>query len=89
MWIVILLSVILLGALSLLSVIWFGSIFWNRATTQLINKLTLPPQKEAKIVVSFKEIDNLPAPVKRYFYHVLKNGQPIIQSVKLIQGVPP
>lgn len=85
MWIKTLLIVVLLGTLGLLSAIWFGSILWNRATTRLINQLTLPPDKEAKSVVSLQELDNLPVPVNRYFHHVLRDGQPIIQSVKLTQ----
>ncbi len=37
-------------------------------------------------VVDLHEVEDLPNPVKRYFHHVLKNGQPIIAKVSISQN---
>jgi len=64
---------------------WFGSARWNHRSSQLVEKFTgAIPRVEAE-TVDFGELERLPAPVSRYFRRVLKEGQPIIRSVRVTQ----
>ena len=80
-----LLLIILVAVLGLLSAMGVGTVLWHRATEDLIDELNLAPQQKPDAVVDFKELEKLPAPVKRYFRHVLKDGQPFIRSARLVQ----
>jgi hypothetical protein len=64
--------------------IWYGSYSWNKNTSQLVEKLTAITQRGAE-KVSFKNFEQLPVPVANYFRRVLKEGQSIIRSARLIQ----
>lgn len=58
----------------------YGNARWNAGTTQLLNRLDAAQTKAAPQFFNAKELDGLPAPVKRYFETVLKDGQPIITA---------
>jgi hypothetical protein len=65
--------------------IWLASVRWNGNTRQLVEKLTqAAPAKETK-TVTFTDLDQLPAPVARYFRVALKEGQPFIRSARIAQ----
>jgi len=81
----IILFIVLLLIVGLGSAIWIGSAVWNRSTSQLVDRLTRTSRGETETVFSFKELDGLPAPVERYFSLVLKEGQPLIRLVRLVQ----
>ena len=76
----ILLSIFLLEAVALVAVVGYGNARWNAGTTQLLNRLDAAQIKTAPQFYYAKELEGLPAPVKRYFETVLKNGQPIITA---------
>lgn len=66
-------------------VVWFGSVHWNGKTSQLVEKLIQAiPQREGK-TVTFKDFEQLPAPVAKYFRWALKEGQPLIRSARITQ----
>lgn len=58
----------------------YGKARWNAGTTQLLNRLDAAQVKSAPQFFNAKELEGLPAPVKRYFQTVLKDGQPIITA---------
>lgn len=80
-----------LGCLGLVGVvlglaIWIASVRWNSETAHYIEKLTqVLPRREVK-TVSFKDFEQLPPPVARYFRMALKEGQPMIRSVQIVQS---
>lgn len=59
----------------------YGKARWNAGTTQLLNRLDAAQVKSAPRFYRVKELEGLPAPVKRYFQTVLKDGQPIITAI--------
>ncbi|MGB4118117.1 MAG: DUF6544 family protein [Polaromonas sp.] len=58
----------------------YGKARWNAGTTQLLYRLDAAQVKSAPQFYNAKELEGLPAPVKRYFQTVLKDGQPIITA---------
>lgn len=58
----------------------YGKARWNAGTTQLLYRLDAAQIKSAPQFFNAKELEGLPAPVKRYFQTVLKDGQPIITA---------
>jgi len=71
--------------LGLVSAVWMGSAVWNKKTQELVSKLRQPGPAAASGTVDFAAIDRLPAPVARYFRLALKEGQPLIRSVRIKQ----
>ena len=69
-----------LATASLLALAGYGKARWNAGTTQLLNRLDAAQVKSAPQLYNAKELEGLPAPVKRYFQTVLKDGQPIITA---------
>lgn len=65
--------------------VWLASVRWNGNTRQLVEKLAqATPTREIK-TVTFKDLDQLPVPVARYFRVALKEGQPFIRSARITQ----
>lgn len=58
----------------------YGKARWNAGTTQLLNRLDAAQVTSAPKFYNARELDGLPAPVKRYFETALKDGQPIITA---------
>ena len=58
----------------------YGKARWNAGTTQILNRLDAAQIRSAPQFFNARELDGLPAPVKRYFELVLKDGQPIITA---------
>jgi hypothetical protein len=80
----------ILGGLSLIGVgfglaIGFGSARWSGETAQFEGKLIQALPGERHKTVTFEEVKQLPVPVARYFRSVLREGQPMIRSVRMIQ----
>ena len=69
-----------LAAVLLTALLGYGNTRWNAGTTQLLTRLDAAQIKTAPQLFSRSELDGLPAPVKRYFQKVLKDGQPIIAA---------
>jgi hypothetical protein len=65
------------------AVIFYGEFRWKWGTRELRDRLeaaTLPIEPK---VFDRRELESMPAPVQRYFRAVLKDGQPMIASVKV------
>lgn len=74
---------LILGGLGLVGVglgltIWLGSVRWDDKTSQFVDRLIQTSHDEGQRRVTFKDFEQLPAPVARYFRWALKEGQPII-----------
>ena len=72
--------VITFGVVALVALAGYGNARWNAGTTQLLNRLDAAQAKKTPQFFNAKELVGLPAPVKRYFETVLKDGQPIITA---------
>lgn len=59
----------------------YGAYRWNAGTRELRARLEAARIPVEPQVVSFRELEGLPAPVQRYFRTVLKEGQPMVSSV--------
>jgi len=66
--------------------LYIGAARWSAATSRLTERLSEPRAANALKRVRFQELEGLPAPVVRYFRLVLKDGQPLVRSAKLIQA---
>jgi hypothetical protein len=72
-----LVAVLLLGA-------WlYGAYRWNTQTQELRARLDAARAPVRPQSVDFHELEGLPAPVRRYFYTVLKDGQPMVSGVRV------
>lgn len=77
-------QMILLGvAVATVGVIQLGKKYWHAKTRNLYARLRQAQSPSTCKTVDFSELTPLPSPVQRYFQHVLKQGQPIVQSVTL------
>ena len=63
------------------AVVLYGKARWNAGTTQLLYRLDAAQVHSGQKFFKVSELEGLPAPVKRYFQTVLKDGQPIITAV--------
>ncbi len=63
--------------------LWSGAANRNAETARMVEKLKRSATDGAAKTVSFKDFDDLPAPVARYLRYALKDGQPIIKTVKI------
>jgi hypothetical protein len=53
---------------------WAGAARWNCKTVRLVEKLKQSALAGEAKTVSFKDFENLPAPVARYFRFALREG---------------
>jgi hypothetical protein len=59
----------------------YGTARWADATKRLVLRLEGARMPAITSRYDAHELDSLPAPVKRYFRAVLKDGQPIVSAV--------
>jgi len=62
---------------------WYGAYQWTGRTHGLRAALDAARVPVRPLVVNFRELDGLPAPVQRFFRAVLKEGQPFVAGVRL------
>jgi hypothetical protein len=65
------------------AVIFYGEFHWQSGTREMRNRLeaaTLPIESK---VFDSRGLESMPAPVQRYFRAVLKDGQPMIASIRI------
>lgn len=79
---IIITSLILL--IVLMALLAWGRLNWSQYTSRLSEKL-ISDSVNSDQHVNLDEVALLPDPVKRYFHHVLKNGQPIINRAHISQ----
>lgn len=82
MWII-WITVFLIALMGLASL--YGRYQWRLGTDRLRAQLTSGQQSIQPQTYDPKEIEDLPAPVQRFFQAVLKDGQPIVTAVNLSQ----
>lgn len=63
-----------------------GSNNWNQKTSKLLEELKQPKALPETRVVNFKDFKVLPEPVAKYFRLVLKDGQPFINSARMVHS---
>jgi len=62
-----------------------GSALWNKATVRTVVKLHQAVTPGEAKAFSSQALDGLPAPVARYLRLVLRDGQPVVRSARLVQ----
>jgi hypothetical protein len=65
-------------ALAFFGLSFYGAAKWAKQTNDLLDLLNSARQAHMTSRYNAHEVDELPAPVKRYFRTVLKDGQPIV-----------
>jgi hypothetical protein len=61
----------------------FGAWRWTLGTRRLRSRLDAAREPGRPPVVDFRELEALPAPVRRYFRAVLRDGQPMVAGVRV------
>ena len=61
---------------------WSGAASWNAETARMVEKMKKSASESETKTVSFKDFDDLPAPVARYLRFALKDGQPIVRTAR-------
>lgn len=59
---------------------------WKRETTEVVANLIYRIPERLPTKVQFKDFEKLPGPVSKYLRFALKEGQPIIDAVRLTQS---
>lgn len=77
------LIVILALAVIFLLAVGYGAFRWEDGTRELRARLDAARVPLHPQVVDFRELDDLPPPVKRFFRNVLKDGQPMVAGAKV------
>jgi Family of unknown function (DUF6920) len=75
--------VILVLMAGLLSACLCGAWRWTLGTRRLRARLDAAREPVRPPVVDFRELEALPAPVRRYFRAVLRDGQPMVAGVRV------
>lgn len=83
MWLRILVIVVLALAAIYTAAFAYGAARWKANTQVLRARLESARSQARQQTVDFREIEDLPAPVQRYFRAVLEDGQPIVTGVQL------
>jgi hypothetical protein len=61
----------------------YGAYRWNAETQELRSRLDAARTPVRPQTVDFRELEGLPAPVRRYFRAVLEEGQPVVNGVRV------
>ena len=61
----------------------FGAYRWEAGTQELREELDAAREPVRPETVDFRELDNLPTPVRRYFRRVLEDGQPMVSGARI------
>ena len=77
------LIVLALVAILLLGAWLYGAHRWNAETQKLRAQLDAARAPVRPQTVDFHELEGLPAPVRRYFHTVLKDGRPMVSGVRV------
>jgi len=72
------------GVVGFIALAAFGASRWNASTRALTARLAAASQPIAPARYdAARELDGLPAPVRRFFRAVLKDGQPIVAALDI------
>jgi uncharacterized protein DUF6920 len=83
LWLKILLIVAFILAVTLGGALVYGARRWKAGTRELRARLEAGRVPIHPAVVHLSQLDDLPAPVQRYFRKVLKEGQPFVAAVNV------
>ncbi len=72
--------ILLLVIIAFTLAVWLATRNWNSNSAQFVEKLMQRSAQSSVKTVDFKELENLPPPVVKYFRWALKDGQPMIRS---------
>jgi hypothetical protein len=86
MWIKLLLSGLglLLAGLVVVVVVEWARLDQN--TAEVVDDLLAAAEERPGRVVQASDVDDLPPPVRRYLRHVLRDGQPVVETVRIEQS---
>ena len=77
-------KIALLSVVTLFLVYWTGTVLWEKRTSAKIEMIDVSLKQQVDRV-DLTEVEQLPTMVKRYFYHVLENGAPLINRIEIKQ----
>ncbi len=77
---------VLLLASGIVLAVEFGSLQWDHAGEQERDLLFASERAETPRTVDFRSLQGLPAPVLRYFHHVLRDGMPVILTARIVES---
>jgi hypothetical protein len=83
MWWKTMLLIVLALLVVVVAVLFYGNARWNAGTKELRARLEAARVSTEPKFFAASELEGLPAPVKRYFQAVLKEGQPIVAAVTI------
>lgn len=79
--------IVLIGLLALVATFigarLYGTHRWQDGTQELRSRLAAAREPLRPAVVNFAELQDLPAPVQRYFHAVLVDGQPMVAEARI------
>jgi len=78
-----LITIVLLLVALLVGAHLYGAYRWNDGTQELRARLDAARSQVRPQTVDFRELEGLPAPVRRYFRAVLEEGQPMVAGVRV------
>ena len=81
MWWKTMLLIVLALLVVVVAVLFYGNARWNAGTKDLRARLDAAKVSIEPKFFAVSELEGLPAPVRRYFQAVLKDGQPIVAAV--------
>ena len=76
--------VLALTAASAVLALAAGGLLWERSAREVRANLEAHRMEPASAVVDFKNFDELPEPVQRYFRNVLTDGQRVVASARIV-----
>jgi hypothetical protein len=82
----VMLLVLVLAAVCLGGVLALADYRWRMLSAAFVERLIHGVAAGPKAAFSAAELDGLPAPVARYFRAVLRDGQPLVRSGRLVQN---
>ncbi|HEX9113154.1 MAG TPA: DUF6544 family protein, partial [Nitrospirota bacterium] len=83
-WLRLIVAIIVLFGAAFGLALLIGSARWNGETARIVQKLNQAAGGPGTKTVSFKDIEQLPVPVLRYFRMALKDGQPLVRSCRIV-----
>ncbi len=84
LWLRLILAILIFFGVAFGAAFWVGTIRWNSTTHQIVEKLLATGPPQGAPTVSFGGFSKLPAPVARYFRTVLREGQPLVRSARIV-----
>lgn len=85
LWLKLCLAVVFLIVAGVATAVTIGSVRWRRASARMVERLRAERGPSELRPYTLQDLEGLPEPVARYFRLVLREGQPLVRSVRLTQ----